>query len=114
MKNIVRIPEDKIKVLTSCDRFPVNGYFTFDKKDAEIEQVPENFADLQELCQDLKGLCKNYNIEVFDDAIFVLDSKLVLLKVYDDGEIKDSGSEVIAENRTPQQMWNIIKNLIGE
>jgi len=80
----------------------------------EVEQVPESFADLQELCKDLKGLYKNYNIEVFDDAIFVLDSKLVLLKVYDDGEIKDSGSEVIAENRTPQQMWQIIKNLVDK
>ena len=80
----------------------------------KVEQVPENFSELKELCKDLKGLYKNYNVEVFDDAIFVLDAKAVLLKVYDDGEIKDSGSEVIAENRTPAQMWNIIKNLIGE
>ena len=78
------------------------------------EQVPESFADLKELCKDLKGLYKNYNIEVFDDAIFVLDSKAVLLKVYDDGEIKDSGSEVIADNRTSEQMWQVIKGLVGE
>lgn len=113
MEERIVIPKDKIKVLTSCGHFPANGYFTFYKEDVEVEQVPESFSDLQELCKDLKGLCKNYNIEVFDDAIFVLDDKAVLLKVYDDGEIKDSGSEVIAENRTLSQMWNIIKNLVG-
>lgn len=80
----------------------------------KVEKVPETFEELKELCKDLKELYKDYNIEVFDDAIFVLDSKAVLLKVYDDGEIKDSGSEVIAENRTPQQMWNIIKSLVEE
>lgn len=96
----------------------INEYvnnFNFDCEfKRKIEQVPESWEELKELCKDLKGLYKNYNIEVFDDAIFVLDAKAVLLKVYDDGEIKDSGSEVIAENRTPQQMWQIIKSLIGE
>ena len=84
------------------------------KERSKKEQVPETWEDLKELCKEIKGLHKNYNIEVFDDVIFVMDSKAVLLKLYDDGEIKDSGSEVIGEGRTPQQMWNIIKSLIGE
>ena len=95
-------------------KMPKNFYVNSDDIIATREQVPETWEELKELCKDLEGLYKNYNIEVFDDAIFVLDSKIILLKVYDDGEIKDSGSEVIAENRTPQQMWQIIKNLVGE
>lgn len=57
----------------------------------EKEQVPETFEELKELCKDLK----------------------VDLKLTKDGEIY-CYEHLIAQNRTPAQMWAIIKNLIGD
>lgn len=116
-RTVIEIPKDMCDNCNGCDKPTsalVECYLDEPRQAYETVKVPETFEELKELCKDLKGLYKNYNIEVFDDAIFVLDSKVVLLKIYDDGEIKDSGSEVIAKNRTPAQMWQIIKSLIGE
>lgn len=55
------------------------------------EQVPETFEELKELCKDI-----------------TLD-----LKICKDGTIY-CYEYLLAKNRTPQQMWQIIKNLIGE
>jgi hypothetical protein len=57
----------------------------------KIEQVPENWEELKELC---KGI--------------TLD-----LKICKDGTIY-CYEYLLAKNRTPQQMWQIIKSLIGE
>lgn len=78
------------------------------KVEYKIEKCPTSWEELKELCKGKK------NIEVDEDAIFVKDAEVILLRLYDDGIIKDSGREEIANDRTPQQMWQIIKNLIGE
>ena len=101
MNNIVIIPEDKIKVLTSCDRFPANGYFTFYKEDAEVEQVPTNW-------EELKNLCNENNLEILADIIYTN-----ALSFHKNGDIKDNENSMVAVNRTPQQMWDIIKALVG-
>lgn len=73
MKNIVIIPKDKIKVLTSCDRFPANGYFTFEKEDAEVKQVPETMEELGKKASDLaiEKRCKMRYMEGNDGSFFV-------------------------------------------
>lgn len=76
------------------------------------EQVPETFADLQELCRNLKiGDCEVY-------ITLQLTDKMKLY-VYDNGEIIGAYSDFeyefsLAKNRTYAQMWKIIKNLAGE
>ena len=73
----------------------INEYvnnFNFDCAfERKVEQVPETWEELKELC-------KNITID---------------LKLTKDGKIY-CYEHLIAENRTPQQMWQIIKNLIGE
>lgn len=103
MKDKIIIPKDKIKVLTSCDHFPANGYFTFYKEDVEVEQVPENWEDLKELC-------KKFCLKIISDIIYCYGG----LNFHKDGTIKDNDNSIIKINRTPQQMWQIIKSLIGE
>lgn len=73
MKNIVIIPKDKIKVLTSCDRFPANGYFTFEKEDAEVKQVPETMIELGKLASDLciEKICKMRYMGYTDESFFI-------------------------------------------
>ena len=71
--------------------------------------VPETFEELKELCKGLK------NIEIYNNSICVTNSDIILIRFYDDGEIRTSGGgEIVMENRTPAQMWSIIKGLIGE
>ena len=73
----------------------------------KIEQVPETFDELKILCEGIKG------VEVYTG--YISCHKLLF---WDNGEISsetDDGEEIVyIENRTPAQMWNIIKNLIGE
>jgi len=57
----------------------------------EKEQVPETFEELNELCKDIE----------------------VDLKLTKDGKIY-CYEHLIAQNRTPAQMWVIIKNLVGD
>jgi hypothetical protein len=57
----------------------------------EKEQVPETFEELNELCKDIE----------------------VDLKLTKDGKIY-CYEHLIAQNRTPAQMWAIIKNLVGD
>lgn len=57
----------------------------------EKEQVPETFEELKELCKDIEGD----------------------LKLTSDGKIY-CYEHLIAQNRTPAQMWAIIKNLVED
>lgn len=83
--------------------------FQFIPANIEVEQVPESFADLQELCKGLKG------VEIYNNSICVINIDIILFRFYDNGEIRNSGGgEIIIENRTPAQMWQIIKNLVDK
>lgn len=70
--------------------------------------VPETWEELKELCKGLK------NIEIYNNSICVTNSDIILIRFYDAGKIRNSGGEIVMENRTPAQMWQIIKGLIGE
>ena len=110
MKERIVIPKDKIKVLTSCGHFPANVYFTFNKDDAKIEQVPETFEELKELCKDLER--KNVFITCGGECI-----EFNGLSFWQDGRIShdaDQSMYAIKIDVTPARQWNIIKSLIGE
>ena len=68
------------------------------------EQVPESFVDLKELCKDIKGcyIGENY-----------INLSEKWLSFHNDGQISCLFYN-ITNNATPQQMWQIIKGLIGE
>lgn len=93
----------------------INEYvnnFNFDCEfKRKIEQVPETFEELKELCRKLKiGDCEVY-------ITLQLTDKMKLY-FYDNGEIIGAYLDFeyefsLVKNRTPQQMWQIIKNLIG-
>ena len=102
MKEIIVIDSKDVKCAED------KNYVIARKEKCKVEKYPTNWEELKELCKDKK------NIEVDEDVIFVKDAEVILLRLYDDGIIKDSGREEIANGRTPQQMWAIIKNLIGE
>jgi hypothetical protein len=91
MKEIIVI-ENSVDV-SIMKRHPQWEYLQFliPDKQYKREQVPETFEELKELCKDIT----------------------VDLKVCKDGTIYCK-EHCIAKNRTPQQMWQIIKNLIGE
>lgn len=82
------------------------------------EKVPETFSDLQELC------------EKINSKLFVVDcgytARIIITEIefgrtmtfYDNGLVVVSADKdyeiILTENRTLSQMWQIIKNLIGE
>lgn len=77
-----------------------------------VEQVPETWEELKELCRKLKiGDCEVY-------ITLQLTDKMKLY-FYDNGEIIGAYLDFeyefsLVKNRTPAQMWQIIKSLIGE
>lgn len=80
----------------------------------EVEKYPTNWEELKELCKELEA--KGLNIVIGEITIAV---KIPHFKSYvrfrEDGVIfADEDFTAIAENRSLQQMWNIIKNLVEE
>lgn len=69
------------------------------KVEYKKEQVPTNW-------EELKNLCNENNLEIFADVIYTN-----ALSFHENGDIKDNENSMVAENRTPQQMWQIIKSL---
>lgn len=69
----------------------------------KVEQVPETFEELKELC-------KKYILKIISDIIYCYGG----LSFHKDGTIKDNDKSIIKINRTPAQMYQIIKNLMGE
>ena len=76
------------------------------KVEYKIEKYPTNWEELKELCINLK---RDYDITCVSSTIWVHG-----LSFNETGIIGDSHHSFIVEDRTPQQMWAIIKNLIGE
>lgn len=67
-----------------------------------IERVPEKWEELKELCKEFG------EIEIIENNIYFRGMTFRL-----NGTVEDFEGNIIGENRTPQQMWAIIKNLIG-
>ena len=83
----------------------------------EVEQVPESYEELRSLCFEIGT--KDNHVFVFND--WGKGNEYLMtrcLKFYPDGKICMDGENinefVVAENKSPKQMWQIIKSLIGE
>lgn len=75
------------------------------------EQVPESFSELKELCKKTG----HYAVNILKGGLLNKEYIFIFgLSFRDNGDIEDIENNNVAENRTPQQMWQIIKNLIGE
>lgn len=95
----------------------INEYvnnFNFDCAfERKVEQVPESYEELKELVKqkvyddDRNGVKIGQCIKI---EYILIDGKSFM----PDGEILDEDNDVFAVNRTPTQMWQIIKSLIGE
>ena len=79
---------------------------------SRVEQVPETWEELKELCKGLKG------IEFFYDKVACVE----YININDVIAFNENGLmlttkhnyDILAKRRTLQQMWQIIKNLVGE
>ena len=91
----------------------------------EVEQVPETWEDLKELCKSIKGNKKDLGGAMWFEFGCLNNDQMYLGKflcVDIKGQVgvaeKSWGGDIsitiFAQNRTPQQMWQIIKGLIGE
>ena len=95
---------------------PKNLYINADNIKAIREQVPETFEELKELCEELEGkkiITTSTGIIIEDDCIEFHGLQFLKSGIICHETEIDEGL-AIRLNRTPQQMWNIIKSLVGE
>ena len=109
MKEILIITE---KSLIESTKHIAKEYDKEDVAEHRIEQVPETWEELKELCEDIKEITitEEGHINV-DFVYFTKDGKIY---TYVEGILTSSIFLPVSKDRTPQQMWNIIKSLIGE
>lgn len=88
-------------------KYSVNGNCLYIEKDLVIEQVPESFADLLTLCKNLKEV----DIDTDEDYMSISVPKADLI-YFEDEILMVAGFQKLEIK--PAQMWQIIKNLIGE
>ena len=91
----------------------------------EEYKVPTNWEELKELCKDIKGNKKDCGGAMWFEFGCLNNDKMYLGKflcIDEKGQVGiaerswggDISITIFAQNRTPQQMWGIIKNLRGE
>lgn len=78
----------------------------------KVEQVPETFEELKKLCRNFEGVKFFYDtvagveyININDTIAFNENGLMLAMK---------NNFDVLVKKRTPAQMYQIIKNLIGE
>lgn len=84
-------------------------------KERKVEQVPETYEELRSLCIDVSTT--GNIVYIFND--WGTNNEYLMthsLKFYPNGTICVHGDNdfVVCRNRTPAQMWQIIKGLMGE
>lgn len=106
MKEIMVFERD-IEYLKELEREREEMFMTF--PEYRTEQVPETFEELKELCEDLES--KDVFITSAGDCI-----EYHGLQFWVSGTVCHETEKFysIKSDQTPAQMWNIIKNLIGE
>ena len=85
----------------------------------KINQVPETFEELKELCRNSKiqkcSFASDFIVKTREPLTCYEHICIDGIYFVENGEIYAGyESDCIRSNRTPAQMWNIIKNLIGE
>lgn len=85
------------------------NYVIAKKEKCKVEKYPTNWEELKELCEDLES--KDVFITSAGDCI-----EYHGLQFWVSGTVCHETEKFysIKSDRTPQQMWNIIKSLIGE
>lgn len=77
----------------------------------KVEQVPENWEELLELCANLE----KKNVFIINDGYCIEFNGLYFWKNGNVCTIEDSNNIWATKTKvTPARMWQIIKNLIGE
>lgn len=110
MKKIIIIKKEDVidNSITGVEREQV----AFTEGCKKIEYVPETFEELKELIkQKVKEDNHNGIKKGFGSIEYILIDDKSFLPT---GEILDEDNDVFAVNRTPQQMWQIIKALVEE
>lgn len=96
-----------------CGRIEYFKHTDNDYYEHRVEQVPETFEELKELCKDLESK----SITIYDGAITIdfpsINGGFNFYIYITEKEI-DINSSVFAQNRTIPQLWAFIKSLIGE
>ena len=82
------------------------------RKQIKTEQVPTNWEEFKKMCFELPNKIEYYTYN--EEELIGISGMYFWQKGRVTHNIYDDGVYVYAKNRTPQQMWNIIKNLIGE
>ena len=91
--NLPSLCDKGMQDIVSCE----NG-----KEDASvIEQIPETFAELKELCKGMYADITEHSITLFG-----------CLEFWDDGKLSFFRYADIVNNLKPSQMWKIIKSLM--
>lgn len=104
MKKIYKIPKGQNVSTEKGVKYIDNEIKTFFYK---VEQIPETWEELKELCKNLKGCnVEEDYIEVFgclvgSNILFCIDGAILL-----------NTDCCFKEKATFQQMWEIIKNLV--
>ena len=104
----------------------VECYLDEPRQAYETVKAPETWEELKELCKDIKGNKRDCGGAMWFEFPVLNNSKVWLgkaLAVDQKGQVgiveqtwgKDNFSiTIFAQHRTPSQMWQIIKSLIGE
>lgn len=88
---------------------PKNFYVNSDDIIAIREKVPETFEDLKELCKDLKDVDIEEADEMDVARIIIHNADLIY---FEDEILMIAGFKKLEIK--PEQMWTIIKSLVGD
>lgn len=83
---------------------------------SEFQEIPETFEELCDLCKGLNDKIKDIQVSCPYKKHIVIDwynDDNTDIDIYEDGTIFVE-NHLVAEKRKPQQMWQIIKNLVEE
>lgn len=116
---VIEIPESMCKDCGACDMptsKKIECYLKEERQVYEVEQVPETWEDLKELCRKSvatvaigNGKEEGKEVEYIDVGLFILCSNK---KIYLEDLRK--GIIVFAQDQEAPQMWEKIKGWIGE
>lgn len=114
MKRIVVIPKEHIEY----EQISGAGFDTirFHLGTDKTLEVPESFDEIKQLLHDNKDVF-NKSVKKIEISTFMIEIhfKLQTFVFLHNGNIVEPNClRPIVTNRTPQQMWQIIKGLIGE
>lgn len=113
---VLEIPKDMCDNCNGCDKPTsalVECFLDEPRQVYETIKVPETFSDLLTLCKNTKGC---FVLRISNGEYIEVPTDLIgySFTFYQDGRIFADEDVCIKEKATPQQMWQIIKNLVGD